>query len=325
MNNKKKLRVFRKKVVSWLLKPVELLVVWLATAVLPRLSRKAILAMSRFMGGCAIRFAGRDNRHMRANLELVYGKALTEAECRRMMRAVWNHASLVLLDFFWFLKDTHARIEAYVEVEPEVLKLCRETTGCMGISGHVGNWEMVSHVLCEKGRKVTSVFAPLRASKTTQKRLLSSRSTTGQTLVSKQGAARQLIRGYRNGEVVGLLLDQYTRVNDGGMFVKILGVSAPISTIGGVLHARLKCPIHVMACIHTGEGHYRVFHVAHLAGDVVQTEAETTHWIADRLSELISTYPEQWLWMYRRWRHIEPGTDPLQYPYYAHSFNPLFD
>lgn len=319
------IRNFRKKLTRRMLVPLEFALVRLGTLILPRLSRKSILRFSRFIGGCAMCFGSVGNRRMQANLRAVYGETQTEAERRALMRGVWNHCSLLILDLFWFLRDTQARIDEYVTIEDSFCELSRGTKGCIGVTAHLGNWEIAANSICENGREVTSVYAPIGGIRVTQHTLQSARQLTGQHLVPRQGAAIHLVRAIRQGNVVGMLLDQFTKVNDGGMFVDILGLPAPISKIAGVLHGRLQCPIHVVACVHTGNGYYRAFQSAMLPAEAPLSEEETTQWVADRISELIRQYPEQWLWMYRRWRHIKPGSDPARYPYYAHSFNPLVD
>ena len=322
---RKKIRRFRKRVFHALLVPVELLLVHLAMFAIPRLSRGRALGLSRFIGGCAMCLSRRDTRHMRANLRLIYGDTMDKAEEKRFMRSVWNHAGLILIDFFWFLKDTHQRVMEYVEIDPSFTALSRGTDGCLGITAHIGNWELAAHSMCEHGREVTSVFAPIGATRLTQKALLASREASGQRLVARQGAVLHLLRALRNGTIVGLLLDQFTKVTQGGMFVDFLGMPAPISKIAGVLQTRRHCAIHIVACLHQGNGHYRSFESAVLPGDSGLSEEEVTQWVADRLSDLVRQCPEQWLWMYRRWRHVKPGDDPARYPYYAHSFNPLAD
>ena len=322
---RKKIRQFRKRLFHAMLVPVELLLVRLALSIIPRLSRERALRFSRFLGGVAMHLCRRDCRYMRANLKLIYGDTMDKAEMRRFMRSVWNHAGLVLVDFFWFLRDTHERVTKYVDIDPSFTALSRGTDGCLGITAHIGNWELAAHSMCEHGREVTSVFAPIGATRLTQKALLASRESSGQHLVAKQGAVLHLLRALRAGTIVGLLLDQFTKVTQGGMFVDFLGLPAPISKIAGVLHTRRRCAVHIVACVHQGTGRYRSFESAVLPADSGLTDEEVTQWVADRLSDLVRQYPEQWLWMYRRWRHVKPGDDPARYPYYAHSFNPLVD
>lgn len=322
---RKQLRRVRRRVVHALLVIPELVLVRLALWIVPRLSRRRILCLARFLGGCAFRLDGRANRHMRANLALVYGDSQTEAERRQFMRAVWNHAALVLLDCVWFLRDTTARILAYVDFDPSFRALATESTGSLGVTAHLGNWELAAHAMCALGREVSSVFAPIGATRFTQQALLASRETVGQHLVERQGAVLHLLRALRDGQIVGLLLDQFNKVSEGGMFVSILDMPAPISKIAGVLHRRRHCPVHVVACVHTGDGHYRASVFDTLPPSANLSDDNATRWVANTLSRLIRAYPEQWLWMYRRWRHIFPGDTPARYPYYAHYFNPLKD
>ena len=321
---RKRIRRLRKRISHVLLVPVEIACVRLAIAVIPRLSRRRVLSFAHWLGGVAMRLDRRGTRHMAANLNLIYGPAADPEERRRFMRRVWDHSALVVIDCFWFLRDTHRRVTEWVEIDDTLKAISRGTEGCAAITAHLGNWELAAHAMCEDGRKLTSVFAPI-GTPYTQKKLLASREVSGQHLVPKQGAVLNLLRCYRDRQIIGLLLDQYTKVTEGGMFVDILGVPAPISRIAGTIHARCGCPLFVAACIHLGGGRYKAMTFAHLPGGSGLSEEETTRWLADRMSEMIRKYPDQWLWMYRRWRHIRPGDDPSRYPYYAHSFNPLVD
>ena len=56
------------------------------------------------------------------------------------------------------------------------------------------------------------------------------------------------------------------------------------------------------------------------------TEGDLQHWDAVRrltqdiafiFQEEIEKHPEQWLWMYKRWKHVKPGQPLGAYPYYA--------
>ena len=322
---RRKLRHFRKGLVHALLILPEIVVVRLGVWIIPRLSRRKILRLAHLLGGCAFRLSKRNNRHMRANLKLIYGDSQSEEERRRFMRAVWNHAALVLLDCVWFLRNTSDRIKEHVEFDPSFRVLSDNKEGAVAVTAHVGNWEVAAHSVCQVGRELSSVFAPIGATRLTQQTLLSSRESNGQHLVARQGAVLHLLRALRNGQIIGLLLDQFNKVSQGGMFVNILGMPAPISKIAGVLHHRRKCPVHILACIHTGTGHYRVFLFDTLPVSADLSEENATRWVANALSRLIRSYPEQWLWMYRRWRHIFPGDNPARYPDYAHFFNPLID
>ena len=321
---RKRLRRFRRAVAHALLFPVEIACVGTAIALIPRLSRRRVLAVAHWLGGVAMRLDRRGARYMAANLDLIFGPAADPEERRLQMRRIWDHSALVTVDCFWFLRDTHRRVTEWVEIDDTLKAISRGTEGCAAITAHLGNWELAAHAMCEDGRKLTSVFAPI-GTPYTQKKLLASREVSGQHLVPKQGAVLSLLRCYRHKQIIGLLLDQYTKVTEGGMFVDILGVPAPISRIAGTIHSRCGCPLFVAACLHLGDGRYRAMTFAHLPGGSGLSEEDTTRWLADQMSKMILKYPEQWLWMYRRWRHIRPGDDPARYPFYAHAFNPLID
>ncbi len=177
---------------------------------------------------------------------------------------------------------------------------------------------------CVYGHPLTSVYAPLGGA-LTRKRMDDMRTAAGQVLVPREGVVVSLLRALRQGHFIGLLLDQHTPVNSGGIFVDFLGLPATVSGLAALLSIRRKVPIYVVHCRLLESGHYRVESHGVLPGDHGLDEKEVTQWIADRLGEAILKTPQQWLWRYRRWRYIPPGDDPARFPFYARPFNPEVD
>jgi KDO2-lipid IV(A) lauroyltransferase len=108
-------------------------------------------------------------------------------------------------------------------------------------------------------------------------------------------------------------------VEEGGVFVDFFGVPAPISNAAALLADKTEVPIVLAFCRREDGGRYTVYaqeplmpeSFKGLSADVV------TQRIASRIEEEIRRRPDQWLWMYKRWKRRMPGFDVRRYPSYA--------
>jgi KDO2-lipid IV(A) lauroyltransferase len=130
---------------------------------------------------------------------------------------------------------------------------------------------------------------------------------------------KALVRVLRDKGTVALLLDQDTRVEDGGLFVPFFGVPVPISGAATGLAIRMEVPLVMAYCCHQGGGRYRcyvrnVFRPEALKG---RDPVEVTAQIGVMLEEEIRRDPAQWLWTYKRWKRRMPGVPRERYPFYA--------
>ncbi len=96
-----------------------------------------------------------------------------------------------------------------------------------------------------------------------------------------------------------ILMDQYTY---GGSKLKFFGRPARTVTSAARLAVRYGFPVAVGSFVRVGPFKYRA-----VAGKPIVFEKGTDRDVAaqilnDRIEEAIRKYPEQYLWMHRRWR-----------------------
>jgi KDO2-lipid IV(A) lauroyltransferase len=312
----------RKRILHTLCAAPEWLLVTLAWIVVPRLSRRRIVRLAARSGNAMARICGRPRRIVEANLDLVFGPAAARGERDALVRAIFAHAVLVLLDFFWFARDSRNRVLQHVAFDAGIERVIASDDPAIMVTGHVGAWELAAQVLCARGRRLTSVYAPLGGPQT-RERMRAMRKANGQTVVPREGAAVALLRALHERQLIGLLLDQFTPVSSGGVFVDFLGRKAIISKIAGTLSVRRHVPVHILWCRHLGDGEYRAELLDTLPAGHGMDEVAVTQWAAAALGAAVRGAPEQWLWTYRRWRHVPLDEDPKDYPFYARPFNPL--
>ena len=253
-----------------------------------------------------------------ANLELVFGPTREAAERNRICRQSFETFTLTLLDLFWFSRFTASRYRRYVVVGDEMRRVLG-LNPLIGVTGHLGNWEILSMMFGMEGNPMTAVAMPLK-NPFVDKMLFRLRSQSGSIAVAREGAVRSLLRSLRNGGVVGLLLDQNTLPKEGGIFVPFFGLPVTVSNAAGLLGRKTKAPIVVAASFADAKGvyHFRVSDT--LDPDGLDPEVITRE-VTLRLEKIVRTYPGYWLWSYKRWRYYQVEDDAKAFPFYASRLN----
>lgn len=290
----------------------------LALAVVPRLPRRVVVGLARVAGWVAWLVARRDRRIALANLRLAFGETLDDRQRARIVRACFERFALTALDYLWFSRDTRRRLERYVTFDESLAKWIRQGGPWIAVTAHFGNWELLGKYSAMQGLQLGTVAKPIR-NVAIDERVNAFREKMGQIVVPRQGALRTLVRMLKNKGVVALALDQDTRVSEGGVFVPFFGVPAPVSNAAAVLALRLRVPIVPAFCLAEPGGYYRGYaHPALMPEDIAaDDENALTTRITSEIEAEIRAAPEQWLWMYKRWKRRQPGADPARYPFYA--------
>ncbi len=180
--------------------------------------------------------------------------------------------------------------------------------GVLVATAHFGNWELSAFAHALMTAPMNIVVRPLDNPKLDA--LVSARrAMSGNKIISKREAAREILRALKGGEAVGILIDQNTSLDE-GVFVDFFGVKA----CAGAHFARFAD--HSGAAVVPGyalwseqEKRYilRFDPEIEMTGDV----QEDTQRIHSHLERAIREHPEQYLWIHRRWKTRPPGEAPL--------------
>ncbi|MCX6995506.1 MAG: lysophospholipid acyltransferase family protein [Kiritimatiellaeota bacterium] len=301
--------------------PLEMALVRLGLAVIPALPRRAVVGLARLLGAAAYGLARRERRVGLANLELAYGATRTAADMRTILRTSFFSFALMMLDLFWFARHRTARLARWVVLDPSMNTLF-QPGAALGITAHLGNWELLGQAVAQRGYPLASVAAPL-ANPAVDRIFQRIRARDGQEMIPREGAVRHILRRLRAGYKIGLLLDQNTPPDEGGLFVPFFGVPAPMSSAGAALALRTGAALFFGFCVPERDGHYRAFSTAFFRPDPADGTDQPAALeqlmlrIAGVLEQAVRDHPGHWLWMYKRWKYVAPGFDRSRYPFYA--------
>ena len=296
--------------------------VWLtrfAVAVIPSLPRPVVVKLAHGLGAVASWLPGKTKRIAAANLDIAFGDTLSAKQKQQIYRQSCQTFALVLLDIFWFSKHTRERVLAHTQFDPELAAELFQPKAQLCITGHLGNWELLGHAVSVRGYPLHSIAAPL-VNPAVEPYFLKTRTASGQVIFSRDGAVRAMLRTLKQGNKVGLLLDQNTSPAEGGIFVDFFGLKAPISDAAIALAKKTDADLPFGFCIPDRRGNYTAYTAPAIRIHTLEGEdaiATGTQMIATTLETAIRRHPHAWLWGYRRWRFIPAGADESRYPFYA--------
>jgi KDO2-lipid IV(A) lauroyltransferase len=189
-----------------------------------------------------------------------------------------------------------------------------EGRGVLMPTAHIGNWEVLLSGFALQHEPIYFMARELD-NPMIEKMFADRRIKFGSRQFYKSDSAKSVLKALKAGESVGVLPDTNTDLRE-GVFVPFFGVQA--CTTAGV--ARLA--IHANALIFPmfavwdeGEKRYVVYNGQPIepanSGDREQDVIETTAAFTAEIEKIVRRFPEQWLWIHRRWKTQPPGCPDL--------------
>jgi KDO2-lipid IV(A) lauroyltransferase len=186
--------------------------------------------------------------------------------------------------------------------------------GVLFLTGHLGAWELSAFAHSLQGHPLWIVMRPL--DNPYLNRLVERyRTMHGNRTVGKDDFVRGLLAAMRAGEAVGILMDT-NMTPPQGVFVNFFGI--PACTASGLARIALRTDAAVVPGFTTWDDNARKYtlrfdpaleliRTGNDQADVVANTARFTSVIED----YVRRYPDQWLWVHRRWKTRPEGEPPL--------------
>jgi len=249
---------------------------------------------------------------MRQHLEVAFPE-LGPGEHKRIMRGCADHFGRQLAEVAWLWRAPESEVQGLVTVEGvEHLRMALDAgRGAVIVTAHCGNWELLNLWLGASGFPVTIAVRELDDPRLDEfaTRL---RSRFGTEVVARgSSAGRQLMQALGRKRAVGLLIDQDIP-SIPGVFVPFFGRPAWTPSGAALLALRMRSPL-VTAFDHRrpdGSHFMRVSPPLPMPeeGSLDDRVLELTAAVTAAVEWQVRAWPEQWVWMHRRWR-TQPEVD----------------
>ena len=244
------------------------------------------------------------------NLRLAFPEKSEDA-LTKIARESYHTQAINLLETLRLpLINSMEKAEAVVDfvASPEFEANRRNGKGCVVVSAHFGNWEIMTHCSSVFLGSL-SIVTKAQSNAFVDRKMSEWRQLFGNKIIGMKQAPRECIRDLKNGRIICLLSDQSGPKD--GYYRKFLNQDASVFLGGAVFALRCQVPLFITMCVRTGVGSYRM-EVNEIPSHDLKSTPEDIKRLADRyieaIEKTIKQYPEQWFWMHNRWKHKPPQT-----------------
>jgi KDO2-lipid IV(A) lauroyltransferase len=260
-------------------------------------------------GIVALRASRKQRGRALAHLALAFPER-DEAWRRHTAALCARHLGALLGEVGWLWSASPHAILARTEFEGlENFTSCTNSKlGAMVITGHCGNWEWLNLALGAIGHPLTVAAREIYDPRLDDvARHLRGR-FGGETALRGRGAGSKLVSALRHGRSLGLLIDQ--DIAAPGVWVEFFGRPAWTPSGAALLALRTGARLVPIFAARLSNGTMRI-----TAKPPIQAPSPTdpdsavprlTAALTGHIERHIRAYPEQWVWLHKRWRH-QPG------------------
>jgi KDO2-lipid IV(A) lauroyltransferase len=299
---------------------LEYIIVFVLVRGMGALPRNWARALGAGLGALAHIFAVRLRRTGERNLQIAYPQSeysQTDAAWRRrVLRELYRNLGFHLAEFCRMPHYTRKSTQNFIRYAglEHYLAAREEGRGVLVVTGHLGLWELSSFYHSLMGYPMSMVIR--RLDNPLVDRLVNGiRCMHGNTVLHKDDFARGLLGAMRKGDTVGILMDT-NMTPPQGVFVDFFGT--PACTASGLARVAMRTRAAVLPGFLTWreEGKKYVLEFGErlslvCTGNDEQDIVTNTQICTTAIEQWIRRFPEQWLWVHRRWKTRPPGEPSL--------------
>ena len=263
--------------------------------------------ITRLIGPVILR---REQRIGRANLTAAFPEK-SPAEIEAILAGVWDNlgrlgAEFAHIDHIWEHDRAHpenSRIEIEEPTHELFAQLRLDGKPALIFASHLGNWELPALAAVAHGLDAATLYR--RPNIASANRIIEEMRAVkmGTLIPAGRDAPLRLAEALQRGQHVAMLVDQYFT---NGVDVTFFGRKTKANPTLARLLRQIECPIHGVRIIRLPGHRFRaelseeVKPVRDAAGQIdVQGTMQA---ITSVIEGWIREYPDQWLWLHRRWR-----------------------
>jgi len=272
-----------------------------------------IARLGRWTGVLAFLVDARHRRVCLENLAIAFPD-LSARQRRSVTLRCFQNVATTFLELPGLGRIPFEQLVSRVQVEglENFERAVAKNTGLLILTGHFGNWELLALYVGIWRFRLAFVARALD-NPYFDRWLNRIRSRSGNRVIRKRGALRQVLRSLRQGYGVGLLMDQRVTGRE-GVFVDFFRHQAGSSAALALLACRSGAPVLPVYILREPSGiEHRMCIEPEIpvirTGQLDQDIRQNTQRFQEVLEGIVRKHPDQWFWMHRRWK----GSPTVQY------------
>jgi KDO2-lipid IV(A) lauroyltransferase len=249
------------------------------------------------------------------NLQMVFPEK-SETDSKKILRGEFTSLGRQLAELCQFPRYTPENVDEVVVYDSleNFERAYARGKGVLFLTAHFGGWELSAFAHSLHGHWVNIVMRPMD-NPYLDRLLQHYRTMHGNKVVNKDDFVRGLLAAMKAGETVGILMDT-NMTPPQGVFVDFFGIKA--CTASGLARIALRTDAAVVPGFTIWDKSLRKYRLrfdpqvelvrtGNLEADIVANTQKFTKVIEDYIRQ----YPDQWLWVHRRWKTRPEGEKPL--------------
>jgi Kdo2-lipid IVA lauroyltransferase/acyltransferase len=252
-----------------------------------------------------------EHRVGRDNLRAAFPQK-SAAEIEQILGGVWDNLARVAVEFAHldefciadFGRQTRDVITYTLETKIRYDTIAASGHAILGFAAHLGNWELPAVVAKTLGSNAAILYRRPNIAAVSDLIVKMREPLMGQLIANSLAAPVQMARLAHEGAHVGMLVDQHYSK---GVEVIFFGRRCRANPLIAQLARQTGCPIHGLRVIRNPDGNSFMAEITEEITPVRDADGEleltgTMQAITTVVERWVREYPEQWLWLHRRWR-----------------------
>lgn len=236
----------------------------------------------------------------------------SEQELNRIADESFVHIAITFLELLWFPRLSKEQLLKRVVINDqdlfsEIITLGR---GAICLTAHFGNWELATQTIILSTDIPSYIIVKTQSNKLVDRKINKLRAQFGAHIVPMGLSIREIIRALQKGGAVFLAADQSAPKES--FMVEFFGRPVPTFQGPAVFSLKSGAPIILFMMVRQVDGSYTLI-MERVPSDDLKTYSEKnvlelTKRQVKLTEEIIRKYPEQWMWMHKRWKHVPDRT-----------------
>lgn len=230
-----------------------------------------------------------------------------DTHSRQLLRKVYMHFGRMVFEIPHVLRLDENNLDRYVvfEGEEHLAGALEKNRGALVLTGHFGNWELMSAAVTLRFKSTAVVVRPLDFAP--MDRLVSELRTRfgAEIIPQERGMRRILVSAKEHKKAVGILLDQSVDWFQGA-FVPFLGRTACTNKGLALMALKTAIPVIPVFSVRQKDGRFKIIIEKEVelqrSGDKIKDIEENTALFTTIIERYVVAYPDHWFWFHRRWK-----------------------
>ena len=264
------------------------------------------IRLGGFLGGLTYYLLARERNRALEHLSIAFPSEKNLSEKRKIAKRCFQNLGKNGVEFVNFnriKKDLDRSIT--IEGKKHLDDALAQGKGVIWLTAHLGNWELLASYIAHKGYPL-SVVARMANDKRFNRLLVNMRKRESVDVILRESpsAGRQILQVLKNRGILAMLIDQDTKVK--GVMADFFGRKANTPAGPAILARRRTVPVLTGFILRETNRKHRI--VVCPPFEIVRTDDRqrdlevNTERFNKVIEQHIRAYPEQWVWMHRRWR-----------------------